>query len=446
MCLHGLDELGQDAAGGLGVQERDLRPPDAGPRRLVDQPQPRLARRAAARRSRPRPGRRRGAGPGPARRGTAPPACPRRAAAAAPRGSRRRRAARPRRPAPRSSRGARAACRTPGYGARSRTRGRRPRPRCGRCGRTRRASVSSRHVRIALVANRASGARRSTPRRLSPRCPSAEVFGLDAPRRVRRAPRPDRGRGRRRDDRARGRARRRARRPARRDPERAPRTTSRAPTGIPLDRRGGRALARDRHGAARRSSSAGSRTGRPFVNVASAGLASSVAGRRAQPLKSRFGPLAYGMGAARAAATGAPAAHRASASTAAEVFDGDAWQVMVACTGAFGGGSGIGAADATDGDLDVVIVPAGSRLGLARRAWGLRTQTIERQRAVPHFEGRVVEVDAAGGRRAQLRRRVRRRRPGARDRARERVPAGRAGERRALRERRGSSSVGGVRT
>ena len=41
------------------------------------------------------------------------------------------------------------------------------------------------------------------------------------------------------------------------------------------------------------------------MNAASAGLA-SVAGRRAQPLKSRFGPLAYGIGAARAAATGKP--------------------------------------------------------------------------------------------------------------------------------------------
>jgi diacylglycerol kinase family enzyme len=131
-------------------------------------------------------------------------------------------------------------------------------------------------------------------------------------------------------------------------------------------------------------------TGRPFVNVASAGL-SSVAGRRAQPLKSRFGPLAYGMGAVRAAATGAPLAVCVRVD-GAEVFDGDVWQIMVACTGAFGGGSGIGTADATDGDLDVVIVPAGSRATLARRAWGLRTQTIERQKAVPHFEGRVVEV------------------------------------------------------
>jgi len=136
-------------------------------------------------------------------------------------------------------------------------------------------------------------------------------------------------------------------------------------------------------------------TGRPFVNVASAGL-SSVAGRRAQPLKSRFGPLAYGMGAVRAAATGRPLAVCVRVD-GAEVYDGDAWQLMVACTGAFGGGSGIGAADATDGELDVVIVPAGSRATLARRAWGLRTRTIERQRAVPHFEGHVVEVSLPDG-------------------------------------------------
>jgi diacylglycerol kinase family enzyme len=71
--------------------------------------------------------------------------------------------------------------------------------------------------------------------------------------------------------------------------------------------------------------------------------------------------------------------------------------VIVACTGAFGGGSGIGAADAGDGELDVVIVPAGSRIKLVRRAWGLRTQTIERQRAVPHYQGSVVEVELPPG-------------------------------------------------
>ena len=159
--------------------------------------------------------------------------------------------------------------------------------------------------------------------------------------------------------------------------------------GIPPDPRAAAELATS--GSALRALELGRlSTGRPFVNVASAGL-SSIAGRRAQPLKSRFGPLAYGMGAVRAAATGRPLGVIVRVDGEA-VFDGDAWQLMVACTGAFGGGSGIGTADATDGELDVVIVPAGSRATLARRAWGLRTQTIERQRAVPHFEGRVVEV------------------------------------------------------
>jgi len=131
--------------------------------------------------------------------------------------------------------------------------------------------------------------------------------------------------------------------------------------------------------------------GRPFVNVASAGLA-SVAARRAQPLKSRLGPLAYAVGATRAALTGRPlqAAVRVDGRP---VYTGGAWQVIVACTGAFGGGSGIGAADSNDGELDVVVVPAGSRIKLIRRAWGLRTQTIERQRAVPHFVGSIVEVE-----------------------------------------------------
>jgi diacylglycerol kinase (ATP) len=159
--------------------------------------------------------------------------------------------------------------------------------------------------------------------------------------------------------------------------------------GIPSDPREAAALAAT--GTALRSLEMGRlSTGRPFVNVAAAGL-SSIAGRRAQPLKSRFGPLAYGLGAVRAAATGRPLAVCVRVD-GAEVYDGDAWQLMVACTGAFGGGSGIGAADATDGELDVVIVPGGSRATLARRAWGLRTQTIERQRAVPHYSGRVVEV------------------------------------------------------
>ena len=61
--------------------------------------------------------------------------------------------------------------------------------------------------------------------------------------------------------------------------------------------------------------------GRPFVNVASAGLASAAA-RRAEPFKSFLGPLAYPVGALRAAATEQPLAlhglrgRRARSSTA----------------------------------------------------------------------------------------------------------------------------------
>jgi hypothetical protein len=34
---------------------------------------------------------------------------------------------------------------------------------------------------------------------------------------------------------------------------------------------------------------------------------------------------------------------------------------------------------------------------LVRRAWGLRTQTVERQRAVPHFEGLEISVGLPAG-------------------------------------------------
>jgi diacylglycerol kinase family enzyme len=135
--------------------------------------------------------------------------------------------------------------------------------------------------------------------------------------------------------------------------------------------------------------------GRPFVNVASAGLA-SVAARNAQPLKPRLGPLAYGVGALRAAAREhpLPATVRADGQV---VFDDACWQLIVAVSGAFGGGSGVAEADPDDGVLDVVVLPAGSRVGLARRAWGLRTRTIAQQHDVPHERAHVVEVDLRDG-------------------------------------------------
>ena len=130
--------------------------------------------------------------------------------------------------------------------------------------------------------------------------------------------------------------------------------------------------------------------GHPFVNVASAGLA-SVAAHVAQPLKPRLGPLAYAVGAVRAAATANPL-HATVRVDGRLVFEGDFWQVIVAVSGAFGGGSGIAEADPDDGALDVVVLPAGSRAGLTRRAWGLRTQTIAQQSGVEHERGRVIEV------------------------------------------------------
>jgi diacylglycerol kinase family enzyme len=136
--------------------------------------------------------------------------------------------------------------------------------------------------------------------------------------------------------------------------------------------------------------------GRPFVNVASAGLA-SVAARQAEPLKPRLGPLAYAVGAIRAALTEHPLDCTVRVDGRA-VYEDGAWQVIVAVSGAFGGGSGVEEADPEDGVLDVVVIPGGSRLALVRRAWGLRAKTIAQQRPTDHVRGAVVEVTLPAGR------------------------------------------------
>jgi diacylglycerol kinase (ATP) len=135
--------------------------------------------------------------------------------------------------------------------------------------------------------------------------------------------------------------------------------------------------------------------GHPVVNVASAGLA-SVAARRAEPLKPRLGPLAYAVGAVHAAATARPLPVTVRVD-GEQAFAGRCWQTIVAVTGAFGGGSGVADADPEDGVLDVVVLPAGSRIGLARRAWGLRPHTIAQQRGVEHARGQVIEVSLPDG-------------------------------------------------
>ena len=135
--------------------------------------------------------------------------------------------------------------------------------------------------------------------------------------------------------------------------------------------------------------------GRPFVNVASAGLAAEAA-RYAAPFKKLLGPLAYAVGALQAAVTESPLQCTVRVD-GDEAFSGGAWQLIVSVTGAFGGGSDVGTADTDDGVLDVTVLPAGSRLALARRAWGLRRGTISEQKPVEHHRGHTVEITLPPG-------------------------------------------------
>ena len=132
---------------------------------------------------------------------------------------------------------------------------------------------------------------------------------------------------------------------------------------------------------------------RPFVNAASAGL-SPRAARKAEGLKSALGPLAYTLGALRVGLTAAPISCRVTCD-GNELFAGRAWQITVACTGAFGGGSAV-AADPADGVLDVVMIEAGSRARLVVHAYGLRAGRVERQRGVISGQGTEVGVETDG--------------------------------------------------
>lgn len=132
---------------------------------------------------------------------------------------------------------------------------------------------------------------------------------------------------------------------------------------------------------------------RPFVNVASVGL-SPAAARRAHDWKGRLGALAYALGALGAGLTAKPVACRL-ACDGEVAFDGDAWQVTVASTGAFGAGSSV-EGDPHDGLLDAVAIEAGSRLRLARRAQGMRRGTLASQRGVHACRGRTIELELEG--------------------------------------------------
>lgn len=132
----------------------------------------------------------------------------------------------------------------------------------------------------------------------------------------------------------------------------------------------------------------------PFVNVASAGLPPQAAATAA-PLKPRLGALAYAVGAASAGLRERPVDVEARCGGAS--FEGSAWQVTVAGTGAFGGGASLEEdADLADGALDVAVVEARSRVRLMRIAFAMRRGTLLGEDDVRHLRGPRAVVRVAG--------------------------------------------------
>ena len=129
---------------------------------------------------------------------------------------------------------------------------------------------------------------------------------------------------------------------------------------------------------------------RPFVNVASAGLPVPAA-ERAGGWKDRLGPLAYAAGAVSAGISAKPLTCLVVCN-GREVLAGEAWQVTVAASGAFGAGASIEEADPTDGALEVVAIEAGSRIGLVSLAYHLRRGTLTSHPRAYHLHCDHAEV------------------------------------------------------
>ena len=129
---------------------------------------------------------------------------------------------------------------------------------------------------------------------------------------------------------------------------------------------------------------------RPFVNVASAGLPAPAA-EKASAWKGRLGPLAYAAGAVAAGAT-AKALTCLVECDGRELLAGEAWQVTVAASGAFGAGAFVPEADPGDGALEVVAIQAGSRLSLFTLAYRLRSGTLTDHPHAFHLHCSAAEV------------------------------------------------------
>jgi len=129
--------------------------------------------------------------------------------------------------------------------------------------------------------------------------------------------------------------------------------------------------------------------GRPFVNVASIGLAVNAA-EEAAPLKKQLGPVAYAIGAGIAAVRGKHISTRVTVD-GAEQFCGDAWQVLIASTGTFGGIAQLPESDPETAAIEAYVVEAGTRIGLLRRVWGMRRGGD--RGGVRRFRGHRITVD-----------------------------------------------------
>lgn len=137
----------------------------------------------------------------------------------------------------------------------------------------------------------------------------------------------------------------------------------------------------------------GTIAGRPFVNVASVGLAVDAA-ERAEALKPRLGPLAYAAGALHAGLVGR--AVRTQLTIDGEpAAEGAVFQLLVGASGRFGGGSGLGEAAPDDPNLVAAWVPATSRFELPIRAVGLRNHTLEQQAGVRWWRSAGLRVTAS---------------------------------------------------
>jgi diacylglycerol kinase (ATP) len=145
------------------------------------------------------------------------------------------------------------------------------------------------------------------------------------------------------------------------------------------------------HGTKLRSMELGWMNGeRPFVNVASAGLPAPAA-ERADGWKDRLGPLAYAAGALSAGVTAKPLTCLVLCNDR-ELLAGEAWQVTVAASGAFGAGASIEEADPADGALEVVAIEAGPRIGLVSLAYHLRRGTLTSHPRAFHLHCDEAEV------------------------------------------------------